>query len=82
MNTLMEAEEKLGGRREVGSQGGRSAAAQGGRTAVTRPPGGQLGGREGGGGGRQQRGLREAAWERGTALAKGVGMGRGRPVST
>ena len=78
MNGLMEAEEKLGGMREVGSQGGRAAA--------VRPPGGQLGGREDGEGSRQRRGLREAAWERGTALEhtrrrvrpreEGVGPGR------
>jgi len=45
----MEAEEKLRGRREVRSQGGRAAAAW--------PPGGQLGWREGRGGSRQWGGL-------------------------
>jgi len=45
----MEAEEKLGGRRKVGSQGGRAAAAQGGQTAMVRPPGGHLGARDGAG---------------------------------
>jgi len=78
MNTLMEAEEKLGGGREVGSQGGQAATAQGGRTAVAQPPGGQQGGREGGGGDRQGRGLRE----RGTKLANGAGVGRKRPALT
>ena len=43
MNTLMEAEKKLGGRREVGSQGGpgggRPRGANGGNAASGKPPG-------------------------------------------
>jgi len=69
MNTLMEGEEKLGGRREVGSQVGRAAAAQGGGANGVGVASGRPLGSEG------------RCWQRVRASSLDAGTDRGRELA-